>query len=58
MIPDELFFTDKRFLSEIAIEFLCLKLGKIGFIDKLLTLYRMNNTGSYSGANYIKRLEL
>lgn len=57
-ISDEVFVSDKKLVSEIAIGFLCLKFGKFGFINKELTIYRMHNAGQFTGADDIKRLEL
>ena len=53
----DVFAVGIRFISEIAIEFLCLKFGKIGFIDEVLTYYRISKNGSYSNADTVKRLE-
>lgn len=58
LIPNKVFASSKRFVSEIAVQFLCLRFGKIGFIDEILTLYRMNNKGSYSGVKNIKQVEM
>ena len=58
MIPEDIFMSNQKFISEIAIAFLCLRFGNLGFIDEILTIYRIHSCGSYSSANNIQKLEL
>lgn len=53
-MPDLLF---KERFNEIAVAFWIERQGKIGFLPKFMTSYRIHSRGTWSGANEISRLK-
>lgn len=44
-------------LSEIALSFYLDRLGKLGFIDKVMGVYRVNSSSVWTGGGHISRLQ-
>ena len=57
-LPVILFDSQKGLVSEVAVSFYCAQHGKLAFIDKQLTLYKIHTFGVWSGANNSQRLDL
>lgn len=57
-LPNKFFNNQKKLVSEIAVGFHCVQYGKLAFINKQLTLYKIHDFGVWSGANSAQKLQL